>query len=74
MPYNEFIKNKLNKGEIMSKLYCCYSLPLRDFLTNNGIKYEIVALSPNSNSTMWIYIKSKKLDELLREWSLRRNA
>lgn len=58
----------------MNKLYCCYSIPLRDFLLKNGIRYEIVALNPNSKSTMWIYIKDKKLDKLLREWSLRKDT
>ena len=55
----------------MNKLYCCYSLPLRDFLSKNNCRYEIVALSPNSKSTMWIYVKNEKLDKLLKEWSLR---
>lgn len=54
----------------MSKLYCCYSLPLRNFLTNNNLKYEIVALSPNTKSTMWVYVKNEKLNKLLKEWSL----
>ena len=26
------------------KLYCCYSLPLKNFLFEHGVKYEIVAL------------------------------
>lgn len=56
----------------MNKLYCCYSLPLRDFLSKNNCRYEIVALSPNSKSTMWIYVKNEKLDKLLKEWSLRK--
>lgn len=51
------------------KLYCCYSLPLRDFLSEHGIRYEIVALSPNTKSTMWVYIKTDALDKLLDKWS-----
>lgn len=54
----------------MNKLYCCYSIPQREFLKSKGIRYEIVALSPNSKSTMWVYIKNEKLDKLLNEWSL----
>lgn len=52
------------------KLYCCYSVPLKDFLRSKGIKYEIVALSPNTKSTMWVYMKDEKLDKCLEEWSL----
>lgn len=51
------------------KLYCCYSLPLKKFLFEHGVRYEIVALSPNTKSTMWIYIKTDTLDKLLDKWS-----
>lgn len=51
------------------KLYCCYSLPLKNFLFEHGVKYEIVALSPKTKSTMWIYIKDETLDRFLNEWS-----
>lgn len=51
------------------ELYCCYSLNLRKFLYDNGVEYKIAALNPNSKSLFWIYIKTKKLDKLLTEWS-----
>ena len=51
------------------ELYCCYSLNLRDFLYNNGVRYKIAALNPNSKSLFWVYIKTEKLDKLLTEWS-----
>lgn len=51
------------------KLYTCYSLPLRNYLKNNGMKYELVALNPNSKKLFWVYIKTKELDKLLNEWS-----
>lgn len=53
----------------MSSLYCCYSINLRKFLTNNNVKYEICALNPNNNQMFWVYIRDKKLDELLTKWS-----
>ena len=28
-----------------SKLYCCFSLPLREFLTEHNIRYEICAVN-----------------------------
>lgn len=50
-------------------IYCCYSLPLRDYLKLHGVGYEVAALNPNSKKLFWIFIKTKKLDELLKKWS-----
>ncbi|MDY6153409.1 MAG: hypothetical protein SPI06_08350 [Terrisporobacter sp.] len=55
-----------------SKLYCCFSLPLREFLTEHNIRYEICAVNPNSNKMFWVYIRNEKLNRLLKEWSLKR--
>ena len=52
-----------------SKLYCCYSLNLRNFLESKGLRYELAALNPNSQKLFWVYIKTKQLEELLEEWS-----
>ena len=30
------------------ELYCCYSLPLRNLLHNNGVRYRLAALKPNN--------------------------
>lgn len=57
----------------MSRLYCCYSINLRNYLYNNGFKYEIAALNPNSRKLFWVYIKNKKLDECLKKWSDKEN-
>ena len=51
------------------ELYCCYSLNLREFLNNNGLRYKLAALNPNSKSLFWVYVKDEKLDKLLNEWS-----
>lgn len=56
-----------NKNDV--ELYCCYSLNLREFLYNNGLRYKLAALNPNSKSLFWVYIKNEKLDKLLTEWS-----
>jgi len=53
-----------------SKLYCCYSVPLRDYLVQNGIRYEICAKNPNSDILMWVFIRTEQLNRLLKEWSL----
>lgn len=51
------------------ELYCCYSLNLRNFLYDNGLRYKIAALNPNSKSLFWVYVKDEKLDKLLNIWS-----
>ena len=51
------------------ELYCCYSLNLREFFYKNGVRYKLAALNPNSKSLFWVYVKDKKLDKLLSEWS-----
>lgn len=54
------------------KLYCCYSLPLRNYLYKNGLRYKLAALNPNNNNLFWVYVKDKKLDELLDRWSTKK--
>lgn len=52
----------------MGKLYCCYSVDLRNFLKNNNVMYEICGLNPNNHQMFWVYIRDEKLNELLTEW------
>lgn len=54
------------------QLYTCYSLNLRNYLYNNGLKYKLAARNPNSNKLFWVYIKDKKLDELLAMWTAKK--
>ena len=54
-----------------SKLFPCYSIPLRDFLTSHGIRYELVGLHPETHKMFWVYIKDEKLKTLTSEWSKR---
>ncbi len=52
-----------------NKLYCCYSVPLRDYLIKNGLRYEICAKNPNTDNLMWVFIRNSDLDKFLCEWS-----
>lgn len=52
-----------------SELFPCYSIPLRNFLTSKGIKYELVGLHPKTNKMFWVYIKNEELDKYTSEWS-----
>ena len=56
------------------ELYYCYSLNLRDFLSENGVRYKLAALNPNSKNLFWAYIKNEKLDKLLSEWSANKSV
>lgn len=56
----------------MCDLYCCYSINLRKYLYENGLKYKLAALNPNSHKLFWVYIKDDKLDFLLSKWSAKR--
>ena len=51
------------------ELYCCYSLPLRNYLRDNGVRYKLCALNPNSKNRFWVYIKDENLITLLDKWS-----
>ena len=51
------------------ELYCCYSLPLRNFLYENGLRYKLAVLNKKKKKLFWVYVKTKKLDELLDRWS-----
>ena len=49
------------------ELYCCYSLPLRNFLYENGLRYKLAALNPNSQKLFWVYVKDEKLNNFRKE-------
>lgn len=55
-----------------SKLFCCFSVPLRDFLRSQGITYEMCALNEKSRKTMWVYVRTEELEKCLDEWRLRK--
>lgn len=55
------------------KLFCCYSVDLRDYLYQHGVKYEICALNPNTQTMFWAYVRDEKLDKALTEWSNRKD-
>lgn len=52
-----------------SALFPCYSVPMRDFFTSKGIRYELVGLNPTTKLPFWVYIKTKELQEAMQEWS-----
>ncbi len=51
-----------------SLLFPCYSIPMRDYLTSEGIRYELVGLHPETKHMFWVYIKTEQLNKALQEW------
>ena len=52
-----------------SRIYCCYSVPLMKYLTEQvGIRYDVIGLNPNSHKTFWGFIKTDELEEALNAW------
>ena len=51
-----------------SKLFPCYSIPLREFLKREGIRYELVGLHPETKLMFWVYIKDEQLNKVLKIW------
>lgn len=51
-------------------LYICYSLPQMMFLQNNGIHYDVEGKHKVTNKNFWVFIRTDKLNNLLKEWSL----
>ena len=52
------------------RLFCCYSVDLRNFLYEKGIKYDLCALNPNTKNMFWAFIRSDALDQALDEWPI----
>ena len=52
-------------------LFPCYSEPLKNFLEQKNIRYELVGLHPQSHHMFWVYIKNEKLKNALAEWSIK---
>ncbi len=57
------------KDKEKGKLFCCYSVPLKDFIYQHGIMYDLCALNPNSKNMFWAYLRTEKLNEVLDEWA-----
>lgn len=50
-------------------IYTCYSVPLYKFLTENGIKYDVIGKSVTTGAIFYCYARTPELNRLLAEWS-----
>jgi hypothetical protein len=53
----------------MSRLFCCYSADLKDFLYKRGFRYDVCGLNPNNHQMFWAYIRTPELSDALDKWS-----
>ena len=49
-------------------VYRCYSVNLMQFLTQNDIRYILIAKDIKSDRQFWAYIKTDKFNKLLEQW------
>lgn len=49
-------------------IYRCYSVNLMQFLSQNDIRYILIAKDIKSDRQFWAYIKTDKFNTLLKEW------
>ena len=45
---------------------------LKNFLSDNNVRYEVEALSKSTHKTFWVYIVDDKLNQLLTEWTIKK--
>lgn len=69
-----FLVQAIINSYMGTELYCCYSLSLRNFLYENGLRYKLAVLNPNSKKLFWVYLKNEKLNMLLNEWSAKNRS
>lgn len=50
------------------QLFPCYSVKLKQYLINEGLKYKIVALNPNNHKAFWVFIDDEHLKQALIKW------
>ena len=53
----------------MSKFFYCYSMNLKKFLMDNGMRYDLVANNPNNNKLFFRFERNEELCKLLDKWA-----
>lgn len=49
-------------------IYRCYSVNLMQFLSDNNIKYILIALDVKTHRKFWAYVKNENFNNLLKQW------
>ena len=50
------------------KIFYCYSMKLRDFFADNGLRYFNTNTNPSTDKRYWMYEGTEKLNNLLKVW------
>ena len=56
----------------MNRYFYCYSYPLKEYFTKNGLNYITVAINQSTGKRYWLFEGDKKLNVLLEEWRANR--
>lgn len=54
----------------MNRIFVCYSKPLKDFLYQNGLQYDITGTNTSTSRQFFAYVRDEKLNSLLDSWRL----
>lgn len=49
-------------------IYRCYSVNLMQFLSQNDVRYILIAKDIKSDRQFWAYVKTDKFNSLLSQW------
>ena len=52
----------------MSCIYVTYDINMRRHLNENGCRYILCGLNPNSKDTFWVFERTDKLNVLVKQW------
>ena len=52
----------------MSCLYRVYDVNLKNFLLEQGLRYELKALDISTHKKMWIFVKTNDLENFIKLW------
>jgi hypothetical protein len=53
------------------KYFFCYSVPLKHFLKEKGLRYDFFGANPNSGLPFWGYPRTEEVLSALTEWGKR---
>ena len=55
----------------MNVIYTTYDVNFKQYLNENGQRYILWGLNPNSKDTFWVFERNKEFHVLLNKWRTR---
>jgi hypothetical protein len=56
----------------MNRYFYCYSYPLKEFLTENSLRYITSSVNANTQKKFWVFEGTDELNHLLDIWRVRK--